>query len=112
MRTFDVRGQVTVAQALRALSNADGSEVQLFGDAVVTRQPGVDAKGQRLPRTEVRGEFLHVFVNTEQVRSNRPVVLERDTDRFAGDNLDYNHVNQQLQLTGRVRGVIAPGGSR
>lgn len=112
MRSFDARGQLTIATARRALSNADGSEVQLFGDAVVTRPSSVDVKGERLPRTEVRGEFLHFFVNTEQVRSNRPVVLERDTDRFTGDNLDYNHADQRLQLTGRVRGVIAPGAAR
>lgn len=112
MRAYNERGQVTVASAKRGLSNADGSQVQLFGDAVVTRQPGVDAKGKRLPRVEVRGEFLHFFVETEQLKSNRPVILERDTDRFTGDSLDFSNIDQQLQLAGRVRGTIAPGEKR
>jgi lipopolysaccharide export system protein LptC len=109
MRAYNERGQVTVATARRALSNGDGSQVQLFGDAVVTRLPGVGPGGQRQPRIQVRGEFLHLFVNTEQLKSNRPVVLERDGDRFTGDNLDYTHLDlQQLQLSGRVRGTLAP----
>ncbi len=112
MRSYNERGQVTVATARRALSNADGSQVQLFGEAVVTRQPGADASGKTLPRLEVRGEFLHFFVNTERLQSNRPVVLERDNDRFTGDNLDFNNLDQQLQLTGRVRGTLAPSQKR
>ncbi len=112
MRAYNARGQVTVATARRALSNGDGSEVQLFGDAVVTRLPGVGPDGQRQPRIEVRGEFLHFFVNTEQLKSNRPVVLERDGDRFTGDNLDYTNLDLQLQLSGRVRGTIAPSEKR
>ncbi len=112
MRAYNARGQVTVATAKRGLSNGDGSEVQLFGDAVVTRQSGVDPSGKRTPRVEVRGEFLHFFVNTEQLKSNRPVVLERDTDRFTGDSLDFTNLDQQLQLTGRVRGTLAPGEKR
>lgn len=112
MRAFNAQGQVTHASARRALSNADGSEVQLFGDAVVTRQPGTDARGKPLPRIEVRGEFLHFFVNTEQLKSNRPVVLERGADRFTGDSLDFNNLDQQLQLSGRVRGTIVPGQKR
>lgn len=108
MRAYNERGQITVATARRALSNGDGSEVQLFGDAVVTRQPGLGANGQRLPRLEVRGEFLHFFVNTEQLKSNRPVVLEREGDRFTGDSMDYTNLDLQLQLSGRVRGTIAP----
>ncbi|MEY4653219.1 MAG: putative 3-deoxy-D-manno-octulosonate 8-phosphate phosphatase [Pseudomonadota bacterium] len=112
MRAYNERGQVTTATARRALSNGDGSEVQLFGDAVVIRQPAAGANVPRQPRVEVRGEFLHFFVNTEQLKSNRPVVLERDGHRFAGDSLDYTHLDQQLQLSGRVRGTILPGEKR
>ncbi len=112
MRSYNARGQVTVATARRALSNGDGSEVQLFGDAVVTRQPGTDISGRRTPRVEVRGEFLHFFADTERLTSNRPVILERDADRFTGDTLDFTNLDQQLQLSGRVRGTLAPSGKR
>ena len=112
MRSYNARGQVTVATARRALSNGDGSEVQLFGDAVVTRQSGTDTSGRRTPRVEVRGEFLHFFADAERLTSNRPVVLERDADRFTGDSLDFTNLDQQLQLSGRVRGTLASSGKR
>lgn len=102
-------GRRTVATANRALSNGDGSEVQLFGNAIVVREPGNNAKGQPQPRMEFRGEFLHVFVNTEQVRSNKPVTLIRGTDQFTADTLDYDNLGLLMQLHGRVKGTMVPG---
>lgn len=111
VRAVNARGEVVVATARRALSNADGSEVQLFDDAVVTRQGGIRADGREFPALEVRGDFLHVFVETEQLRSNKPVVLTRGNDRFTADSLDYDRGEQVLNLQGRVRGVIPPAAS-
>ena len=104
IRSFNERGDLTVATARRALSNADASEVQLFGDAVVVRQPGAEPR----PRLEFRGEFLHAFLDTEQVKSNQPVELRRGADRFTGDSLEYDNLNRVLVLDGRVHGVLAP----
>ena len=107
IRAFNARGELTVATAQRALSNADGSEVQLLGNAVVTRE-ATDAQGHARPRLEFRGEFLHAFLNTERVKSHKPVELIRGTDRFTAENLDYDNVEQVLQLRGRVHGVLQP----
>ena len=110
MRSIARDGRLTVATADRALSNADGSEVQLFGNAVVTREP-LPAKPGALaqPRMEFRGEFLHAFTRTERVRSDQPVTLTRGNDRFTADGMDYDNLDQVLQLRGRVRGMILPG---
>ncbi len=108
LRSVAPTGLVTRATAKRALSNGDGSQIQLFGDAVVVREAGTDANGQPAPRLEFRGDFLDVFVDTEQVRSNQPVTLLRDGDRFAGDSLDYDNLTGVADLKGRVRGQIAP----
>jgi lipopolysaccharide export system protein LptC len=108
MRSFNDRGELTVASAQRALSNADASEVQLFGDAVVVRDPGRDAAGRPQPRLEFRSDFLHAFVNKEQVRSNKPVELKRGADTFTADSLEYDNINRVLVLGGRVRGVLVP----
>lgn len=108
IRSFNDRGQLTVATARRALSNADGSEVQLFGDAVVTREATTDALGQFRPSLEFRGEFLHAFMDTERVKSNKPVQLQRGTDRFTADSLDYDNLDRVLELRGRVHGVLVP----
>ena len=107
MRSYSETGALTVATARRAISNADGSEVQLFGDAVVTRE-GNDAKGAPQPKLEVRSEFLHVFANTEKLRTNKPVTLKRGSDVFQGDSLDYDNLTRVMQLQGRVHGVLQP----
>jgi lipopolysaccharide export system protein LptC len=112
IRSFNARGELTVATARRALSNADGSEVQLFGDAVVTREAFSDAQGHARPRMEFRGEFLHAFLDTERVKSHLPVELTRGSDRFTADGMDYDNLAQVMELRGRVRGVLMPGAVR
>jgi lipopolysaccharide export system protein LptC len=108
IRSFNARGQLTVATARRALSNGDGSEVQLIGDAVVTRAASADAAGHPRPRMEFRGEFLHAFLNTERIKSHKPVELLRGDDSFTADTLDFDNIDQVLQLQGRVRGRLVP----
>ena len=105
MHSVATNGQATRASADRALSNADGSEVQLFGHAVVIREP----LGATQPPLEFRGDFLHIWPRKEQVRSNQPVSLARGKDHFTADTLEYDHGSQVLQLQGHVRGVLMPG---
>ena len=103
--SYDENGSLTVATAKTAISNSDGSEVQLIGNAVVTRTP---PKGSDAPRMEFQGEFLHAFLNTEKVRSHKPVTLIRGNDRFTADQLDYDNLDRLMELRGRVRGVLMP----
>ena len=112
MRSVTPQGLVTLATADRALSNADGSEVQLFGNAVVTREALPGGAGTAQPRLEFRGEFLHAFTQTERVRSDQPVVLIRGNDRFTADAMEYDHLDQVLHLRGRARGVLMPAALR
>ena len=110
MRSVTPQGRVTVATADRALTNADGSEVQLFGNAIVTREPlAAQAGAPAQPRLEFRSEFLHAYTNTERVHSDKPVTLTRGNDRFTADGMDYDNLDQVLQLRGRVRGILQPG---
>lgn len=107
VRAFNERGELTVATARRGITNGDGSEVQLLGDAVVTREASRDSAGQLRPRMQISGEFLHAFLDTERLKSHKPVVLTRGDDRFTADSLDYDHLDRLLQLQGRVRGTIS-----
>ena len=112
MRSIALDGRLTFATSDRALSNADGSEVQLFGNAIVTREAVPARQGASAqPRLEFRGEFLHAFTQEEKVRSNQPVQLTRGNDRFTADAMEYNNLDQVLQLNGRVRGMLMPGGT-
>ena len=108
IRSFNELGQLTIATANRAVSNADGSEVQLFGNALVVRDAVQGQTGKNTPRLEFRGEFLHAFMNTEQVKSDQPVQLTRGQDRFAGDAMDYDNRARVMQLRGRVKGLLMP----
>jgi lipopolysaccharide export system protein LptC len=108
MRSISPQGLTTRATANRGLSNSDGSEIQLFGNAVVIRDPATGSNGKPTPRLEFRGDFLHAFLDTERVTSNKPVTLIRDNDQFTADTLDYDNLSGVANLSGRVRGILVP----
>jgi lipopolysaccharide export system protein LptC len=112
IRSFNVRGELTVATARLAISNADGTEVQLIGDAVVTREAVKGKDGSIRPRMQFRGEFLHAFLDSERVASHKPVELTRGENRFTADSLEYDNLEQVMDLRGRVRGTLLPGAGR
>jgi lipopolysaccharide export system protein LptC len=106
VRSFNERAELTTATANRALTNADGSEVQLFGDAVITRAAAAEGQQER-PAMQLRGDFLDLFMNTERIVSNQPVELRRGTDRVSGDSMQYDNLSRVLVMTGHVHGVMA-----
>jgi lipopolysaccharide export system protein LptC len=108
MRSMAPDGRITVATANRALTNSDASEVQLFGNAVVTREPLKRPGREPLPRLQFKGEFLQAWLNSERVSSNQPVTLTRGNDQFTADHMDYDNLDQIMQMRGRVRGTLIP----
>lgn len=108
IRSFDAQNRLTTATANRALTNEDASEVQLFGKAVIVREALLDRTGKQLPRIEYRGEYLHAFMDTERVSSNQPVELRRGSDVFFADTMEFDNVQQVMNLRGRVKGTLAP----
>ncbi|MEO8119170.1 MAG: LPS export ABC transporter periplasmic protein LptC [Rhodoferax sp.] len=112
IRSFNEEGRLTTATARRALTNGDASEVQLFGDARVVREPAPDIAGQPQPRMEFRGEFLHAFMNTERVKSHKPVELIRGNDVFTADSMDFDNLDRVMQLKGRVKGTLVPDAAK
>lgn len=112
IRSFDTQGKLTTASARTALSNGDGTEVKLMGDAKVVRAATVSALGQAQPELTFAGEYLHAFMQTERVTSNRPVVLTRGADRFSADSLYFDNQQRVIQLDGRVKGVLNAAATR
>jgi lipopolysaccharide export system protein LptC len=110
IRVLGEKGSVTTAVAARGLINADGTEAQLFDKAVVVREASINTQGVVTPRSEMHSDFLHLFADTEQVRSHLPVLLLRGAgDRFTSqEGMDYNNLDRVMQLTGRVRGTLLP----
>ena len=102
VRAVSDDGRTTLAQARRAITNGDGSELQLLGDARVT------STGPNGEPIEFRGEFLHAFLNSQKVRSHLPVSVFRDGSEFHAAGMDYDHLSGQLKLDGRMRALLQP----
>lgn len=102
IRAYAQDGRITLATAARALGNGDASELQLLGGAEVTAQ---DASGRPLV---MRGEFLHAFLVTEQVRSHLPVMVSQGGTSLQASALDYDNAQRRLDLKGPLRAVLAP----
>jgi lipopolysaccharide export system protein LptC len=110
IRILSPQGRVTTAIAARGLINADGSEAQLFDKAVVVREASSTSLGVTSPRSELQSDFLHVFANTEQVRTHLPVTFLRGSgDRFTSqEGMSFENLDQLMELKGRVRGTLQP----
>ncbi len=108
MKSYNPQGALTTATADRALSNGDGSEVQLFGNARVLRE----SSGGDQPPLEFRSEFLHAFLNEERVKSHKPVTLTRGAERFSAESMEFDNLGRLLKLDGRVRAQLVPPGAR
>jgi len=96
-------GRTTDATARRALANGDGSEVQLLGGArVISQLDGAEV-------LELQGEFLHAFLRFERIRSHLPVRLRHGGTETRAGGVEYDHLQQLLQLSGPVRATVQPG---
>jgi lipopolysaccharide export system protein LptC len=105
LRAFGPDGSLTLATGLRALSNADASDVQLLGDVQVQRFE-VDAQGQPMsqPKLVIRGDFLQALVNQELLRSHLPVVLSYAGGEVHAQSFEYEHLRGLLKFSGRTTG--------
>lgn len=101
---YSKEGRVTEATAKRALSNEDGSEVQLLGQAEVYREP-ISDRSQSL---RVKSEFLHFFANTDSMQTDLPVSVVRGKDTFRSDKLTADNLDQTMKMRGRVQVLLHP----
>jgi len=113
IRAISKEGRVTTASAMRAVINADGSEVQLFNKSVVVREAVQAGTQAAQPRSEIRSEFLHLFADAEQIRTHLPVELIRGAgDKFTADHMTFDNLDRVLHLQGRVQGTLLPRQNR
>jgi lipopolysaccharide export system protein LptC len=103
IRAIASDGTVTLAAANKALANGDGSEVQLLGNARVTR-PADDTQ----EAIEFRGEFLHGFRNIERLRSHLPVVVTQGQSVIRAQGVEYDNLARVVDLKGRNSATFAP----
>ena len=100
IQAFAPDGRVTLAHAQRALSNGDGSEVQLIGAAQVD---SIDRRGEPL---RVNSEFLHLFTAQERLRTHLPVLVKRTGADLHAGALYYDHGLGRVELIGNQHAVF------
>lgn len=94
-------GLQTFLSANKATTNADGSELQLHGNARVWREasPGI------LP-LDIKSEFLHVWIREERARTHLPVVITRGASVARGNRMEMDNASRTLKIDGRVTGTL------
>ncbi|MBU6257937.1 MAG: LPS export ABC transporter periplasmic protein LptC [Burkholderiales bacterium] len=95
-------GNVTDARARRAISNGDGSEVQLIGAAEVSTRTS-----DGLPLV-VRGELLHLYLVTERISSPQAVDLHLGASEMHAAGMTYDNATRRLDLVGPARAAFDP----
>jgi lipopolysaccharide export system protein LptC len=101
IRAIDQAGRVTIATARLAVSNKDGSEVQLSGGAHVVREATATETA-----IDFRGEFLHYFQFTERVRSHLPVIVTQGGNEIRADSMDYDNLARTVDFKGHIRATL------
>ena len=107
LQTFDVQQNMTRASANQAFANADGSELQLLGQAVVVRELPKES-GQTSQELEMRSEFLDFFIDEDKLSTHEPVELRKGKSTFHALGLDYDNTKMLLNLKGQVHAQLAP----
>jgi len=106
VRAIAPDGSLAVADAKRAISNGDGSDMQLIGDVHLRRLP--PGAGENAPALlDVRGEFLQALSNSEILRSHLPVTIRQGGSTLNAQNFEYRHLTGQVHFTGKAQGQIA-----
>lgn len=105
VRAIGPDGSLAIAEAKRAISNGDGSDMQLMGNVHLRRlAPGA---GENAPaQLEVRGEFLQALSNSEILRSHLPVTIRQGGSTLNAQNFEYRHLTGQVTFTGKAQGQI------
>lgn len=106
VRAIAPDGSLAVAEAKRAISNGDGTDMQLIGGVQLRRLPP-GAGENETPVLEVRGEFLQALSNAEILRSHLPVTIRQGGTTLNAQNFEYRHLTGQVSFTGRAQGQIA-----
>lgn len=105
---WDTSGRLTRSSARKGISNADGTEIQLLTQVVVTRAALDASQPDDAPDLRIASEFLHLKSRIEELSTHLPVVIERGRDRFEANGMTYDNLSQNMVMTGAVKGRFAP----
>jgi lipopolysaccharide export system protein LptC len=103
VRAFGPDGRLIVATAKRAVSNGDGSEMQLIGDVLV-RSFDASMPESGTPKLTVSGDFLQAESQGQVLKSHLPVHIVMPGSDMRVPNFEYQHLAGKLSFGGQARG--------
>ncbi len=104
MRAYEPDRPPVTANANRGVMNAEGSIIDLYGNAFVVRQAGPDTSKD--PRMTAASQYFQLLVNDDIIKTDKPVQLTRGPSVMTANGLIFNNVTREVQLLGNVRGTI------
>ena len=57
---------------------------------------------------QISGEFLQLFTSSDTVVSHLPIVMVKGKNKFKGNEMRADNLNQTYALKGRVSATLAP----
>ena len=106
LQSVDKENNLIRATANHAITNVDGSELELIGDAVVIKNGIVKAGLPKSEDLELRSEFLDFMIDLDRVKTTQSVLLKKGKDTFSAQGMEYDNATQILKLRGKVKGYI------
>ncbi len=107
MRAYQPDRPPVTTHADLGRTNAEGSVIDLYGNALVVRQQGADPAKD--PRMTAASQYFQLLVNEDIVKTDKPVELTRGPSVMTANGLIFNNVTREVQLLGNVRGTIITG---
>lgn len=104
MRAYQPDRPPVTANSDRGTMNAEGSIIDLYGNAFIVRQAGVDVSKD--PRMTAASQYFQLLVNDDLVKTDKAVQLTRGPSVMTANGLIFNNVSREVQLLGNVRGTI------
>lgn len=108
MQTFDELGRQSQGRARQAISNSNGSRIELHGQAELTRAALQEEQGKYWPQLKMYSDFLLIENDDQRISSDQPTKFWRDRDHFESDRFEYDDNSGVAQLQGHVRGTLYP----
>ena len=109
MRSYEPDRPPVTANSERGTMNAEGSIIDLYGNAFVVRQAGADPSKD--PRMTAASQYFQLLVNDDIVKTDKAVQLTRGPSVMTANGMIFNNVTREVQLLGNVRGTIVTGPS-
>jgi lipopolysaccharide export system protein LptC len=108
IRSTSPDGSTTLAIAHKAVAQSDGKEVELFGNAQVTRTPPNPSDNP----IYFKSNYLRALVQEERITSNQPVTIQHGNTWVQASGIDYTHSNGTIIFSGRTRASFTPPGTK